>query len=320
MKSLVDRALSGERRALSRILSLCESRVPDHRSQGESAALELSRLNKHKGWRIGFTGPPGAGKSTLIEALGIRLLHQGHRIGVVCVDPSSSLTGGSVLGDRTRMTTLAMHPRCFIRPSAAGSDEGGLTTATRMQLMAIESLHDITFVETVGVGQNEHEVEALVDTMLLVLPPASGDSLQAMKRGIVELADLVVINKADGALAPAAARAASDYRMSLKLLGVRKDGWLPPVLRVSSLDGSGLDNLLESMRKHLEACGDIEARRHKKQWDLLWTLVQRKLVREMKVMPQVKQSIPHLKESVSSGEMSLDMACDELIRLANSKQ
>ena len=196
------------RRGLSKLLSACESRVAHVRAEGEAEARRLAR--NRVGWRIGLTGPPGAGKSSMVEALGLRLAKdEGLRVGVLCVDPSSSLTGGSVLGDRTRMGELAQRDDCFVRGAAAGRDEGGLNGAARHQLLALQGWADVTLVETVGVGQTEHEVEALVDTMVLVLAPGAGDSLQGMKRGLTELADVVVVNKADGALANAAARTPS---------------------------------------------------------------------------------------------------------------
>lgn len=337
---LASAVLQGSRLALSRALSLCESRLPAHRAQGVEVALLLRRAQQQElqqqqqqhdmqqqqqqvnqftsrlsvAWRLGFTGPPGAGKSSLIDALGSRLLQRGLRVCCLCVDPSSAVTGGSVLGDRTRMSSL-VSAGCFVRGSAAGCDEGGLNSAARLQIQLLEALHDVVLVETVGVGQTEHEVEAIVDTMLLVLPPASGDSLQGMKRGITELADIVVVNKCDGPLTDSANRAALDYRASMRLLGLRKDElWKPPVLRASAHSGMGLDAVISTVEKHRAQLGDIVTRRHRKEWGLLWTLCSRQVLSALRDDERVLHMMPLLEEKVARGETTIDEAASQIIR------
>lgn len=302
------------RRELARLLSACESRLDEVRRAGEEEARRAAGARGAAGWRVGVTGPPGAGKSSLVGSLGLKLASSGLRVAVLAVDPSSSLTGGSVLGDRTRMGPLALRDDCFVRGAAAGGDEGGLNRAARHQLLALQAWADVVLVETVGVGQTEHEVEALVDTMLLVLAPGAGDSLQGMKRGLTELADLVVVNKADGALADAAARAASDYRASLRLLGARKTpSWTPPVLRVSAHSGLGLDALIRELVRHRDLLGDLQKRRAAKEWAQLWLVASRKLQGLMSRDPQIKQMLPQWKRAVQEGALTIDTVADQMI-------
>ena len=285
-------------------------------------SLSLSYAAKEQvGWRIGITGPPGAGKSSLVETLGLKLAEEHNlRVGVLCVDPSSSLTGGSVLGDRTRMARLSMREDCFVRGAAAGRDEGGLNGAARHQLLALQGWCDVTLVETVGVGQTEHEVEALVDSMLLLLSPAAGDGLQGMKRGLTELADLVAINKSDGALKDQAARAASDYRSSMRLLGARKiAGWIPPVLRVSAKEGKGLDGLISELKRHREMLGDLRIRRGEKEWNQLWLIATRKLRERIRHDERVNAILPVWKNQVKCGEKTIDLVAEEMLELIGAQ-
>lgn len=264
---------------------------------------------------------------------------------VLCVDPSSALTGGAVLGDRTRMTRLAAEPRsCFIRASASGGDEGGLNAAARHQLLALEGVCSVcvcvclfvfcvttgfffagwvslggredgfVLVETVGVGQSEHEVEGVVDTMVLALAPGAGDQLQGLKRGITELADVVAVTKCDGELEAAANRAASDYRASLHLLGARKlPGWDPPVLRVSAASGKGLDALLAAIARHRAALGDIARARVEKEWSQLWMVTGRKHLARLQSNPRVVEMLPRLKAQLETGEINIDMAAEAIL-------
>lgn len=321
---------AGSRRSLAKCLSLCESRLLQERSVGESAARFLVRNTamSSKVHRVGFTGPPGAGKSSLIEAVGSLLLQQdamnesARRVGVLCVDPSSALTGGSVLGDRTRMSKLAVADNCFIRASASGGDEGGLNGAARHQLLALEGWVSLgsrpdgfVLVETVGVGQSEHEVDGVVDTMVLALSPGGGDQLQGMKRGITELADIVVITKCDGDLEAAANRAASDYRASLHLLSTRKlAGWDPPVLRVSASTGKGLSSLLSEIARHRAALGNVRKARIEKEWSQLWMVVGRKHLARLQSDAAVVSMLPNLKNQLEKGEINIDMAAETILK------
>ena len=217
--------------------------------------------------RLGVSGTPGAGKSTLIEAFGGHVIEHGHRIAVLAVDPSSRRSGGSILGDKTRMQRLAKAPQAFIRPSPAGATLGGVTRRTREAALACEAAgFDVIVIETVGVGQSETAVADMVDCFVLLLAPGGGDELQAIKRGIIELADLVVVNKADGELLAAARRAQADYQAALHLLRPATAGWTPEVLTCSALEGSGIDALWQAVRRHraaLEATGELAAKRQR---------------------------------------------------------
>jgi LAO/AO transport system kinase len=255
--------MSGDRRALARAITLVESTRPDDR---EAADALLTEVMPHTGRavRIGVSGAPGSGKSTLIEALGLHVIDAGHRVAVLAVDPSSSRTGGSILGDKTRMGELARHPAAFVRPSPAGTTLGGVARRTREATLLCEAAgFDVVVVETVGVGQSEVAVADMVDCFVLLIAPAAGDELQGIKRGIVELADIVVVNKADGALAPVAEATASDYAAALHLVRPRSAHWVPRVVLVSALEQRGIDDLwsaIEDFRAAL-AGEELAARR-----------------------------------------------------------
>jgi len=243
---------AGDRRALAKAITLVESTRADHR---ERAVAVLHELLPRTGGaiRVGISGPPGAGKSTLIEALGLRVAEGGTTLAVLAVDPSSRRTGGSILGDKTRMAELARHPAAFIRPSPSRGDLGGVARRTAEVLLLCEAAgFGAVLVETVGVGQSEVAVADLVDTFVLLVNGGGGDELQGVKRGIMELADVVAVTKADGDLAPAAHRAAADYRHALHLLPPRYAGWTPPVVETSSVTGRGLDELWQAVVEHRE--------------------------------------------------------------------
>jgi len=255
---------NGDRRALARAITLIESTRPDHRA--EAAVLIEALLPQAGGaYRIGISGPPGVGKSTFIERLGLDLVAAGHRVAVLAIDPSSRISGGSILGDKTRMPDLSRHESAFIRPSPAGDTLGGVARRTREALIVCEAAgFDIVLVETVGVGQSETAVSEMTDVFVLLLQPGSGDELQGIKRGVMELADLLVVNKADGALAEPAQLAAAEYRAAIRLLRASKAGWQPEVLTGSALTGTGIDAIwqtLERYRATLAANGEIVRRR-----------------------------------------------------------
>lgn len=253
LNRLAEGVRAGKRASLGRAITLVESLLPDHRRQAQEL---LSRLQDPKrSPRIGFTGPPGAGKSSLIEALGTRLLEQDEtsRLAVLAVDPSSQISGGSLLGDKTRMEELARHPRAYIRPSPNGRTLGGVALRTLDAIRVCEAAgFDYVFVETVGVGQAETVVSELVDTVVLVALPGAGDDLQGIKRGIMENADVIAVNKADGERKKLAARALAHFHAALKLLPSRTPGWPPPVLMVSALEQTGLDELAQALTRHFE--------------------------------------------------------------------
>ena len=258
---LAERILAGDRRALARAITLIESRRSEHQEQ---AAQLLGRLLPATGQavRLGISGTPGAGKSTFIEAFGAHLIEQGHRVAVLAVDPTSRRSGGSILGDKTRMQRLAQAQAAFVRPSPAGDSLGGVARRTREAGLVCEAAgFDVVLIETVGVGQNETAVADMVDCFVLLLAPGAGDELQGIKRGVIELADLVLINKADGELRAAARRAQADYKAALALLRPGTAGWAPEVLTCSALEGTGIAEVWQAVRRHrrtLEAGEGIE--------------------------------------------------------------
>jgi LAO/AO transport system kinase len=275
-KPLAERVLAGDRRALAQAITLVESTRTDHRAEAE-ALLDALLPETGKALRIGISGAPGVGKSTFIEAFGLHLIKQGKRPAVLAVDPSSRLSGGSILGDKTRMAELAKHKEAFIRPSPSGfgSDGlgfGGIARRSREALLVCEAAgFDPILVETVGVGQSETAVAEMTDMFLLLLLPAAGDDLQGIKRGIMELADLVIVNKSDGALEAAAMRTAADYAHALRLMQPRHRGWKPEVLRSSALNGVGIAEIAEktaAFRAALDETGERLARRREQA--VLW--------------------------------------------------
>ena len=258
-EALAEAVCAGDRRALARAITLVESTRPDHRAAAD-ALLERVTPRAGDAFRLAVSGPPGAGKSTLIETLGLMLVEQGLRLAVLAVDPSSSRTGGSILGDKTRMARLARHEQVFVRPSPAGRTLGGVARNTR-EAIALCEAHgaDVVLVETVGVGQSETAVAAMTDLFLLVASPGGGDELQGIKRGIMELADAVCVNKADGELEQAAHRAVGEYRAALRLMQPRHPGVPPLVAPVSALTGAGLASLWEGLAERRRALADSGA-------------------------------------------------------------
>jgi LAO/AO transport system kinase len=249
MSELARQVLDGDRRALARAITLTESTRADHRADAEAL---LTEVLPHTGGaaRVGISGAPGAGKSTFIEALGSHLVADDHRVAVLAVDPSSTRSGGSILGDKTRMEQLTRSPNAFVRPSPTGGALGGVARRTREALLLCEAAgFDVVLVETVGVGQSEVKVAAMVDTFLVLVAPGGGDELQGLKRGIMELADLVVVNKADGELTTPAAHTAADYAAALHLVRPRIEAWTPRVLRCSALTGGGIPEVWDAVEE-----------------------------------------------------------------------
>ena len=242
--------ISGERQALARAITLVESTHPSHMAESAKLLSMVEGKNDSDTFRIGISGPPGAGKSTFIERFGTQLTTEEHKVAVLAVDPSSGTTGGSLLGDKTRMPELTRNPRAYIRPSPAGGHLGGVTRRTNEAVVLCEAAgFDIVIVETVGVGQSEYLVADMVDIFCLVIPPAGGDELQGIKRGIVEQSDLVVVNKCDGDLAPAARRIKSEYTSALKYMRRKSPLWKPKVKMMSSLTGDGMEDVWDAMQK-----------------------------------------------------------------------
>jgi LAO/AO transport system kinase len=297
---------SGDRRALGRAVTLVESTRADHRDEA-ARLIELLAPAAGGAFRIGVSGVPGAGKSTFIEAFGLHLIALGHRVAVLSVDPSSPASGGSILGDKTRMAELARREEAFIRPSPSGGTLGGVARRTREALLVCEAAgFDVVVVETVGVGQSETAVAGMTDLFLLLLVPGGGDELQGIKRGIVELADLVLVNKADGALAEAAARAVEAYRSALALLRPRSAGWEVPVASCSAASGAGIPAAwaaMERFRETLTASGEFAARRAAQAGDWLWGETAETLLERLRGHAGVRELLPRLEQAVREGTL-----------------
>ena len=314
--ALASAVARGDRRALARAITLIESTRPDHRAAAEAL---LAALLPHAGGavRLGISGVPGVGKSTFIEAFGRHLLGHGHRVAVLAVDPSSRVSGGSILGDKTRMEKLARAPEAFIRPSPTGGTLGGVARRTHEAMLACEAAgFDVVIVETVGVGQSETAVADMVDMFILLLAPAGGDELQGLKRGIVELADLIVVNKADGELEPAAERAAADYAAALGLLRPASSHWQPSVLTASALDGTGIGEVwrsVEAYRGAMGRAGEIVQRRRRQAHAWLWREVDEGLAEALRAEPAVAGRLAELEARVEAGELTPAAAARALL-------
>jgi LAO/AO transport system kinase len=296
----------GNRRALARAITLVESSRADHRDDADRL---LDALMPRTGGavRVGISGAPGVGKSTFIEAFGLFLLGLGRRPAVLAIDPSSPLTGGSILGDKTRMERLARDERAFIRPSPAGGTLGGVARRTREAGLLCEAAgFDVVVVETVGVGQSETAVADMVDLLVLLLPPGGGDELQGIKKGIVELADIVVVNKADGDLAAAASRAAAEYRAAIHMLRPARAGWTPPVLQVSALHERGLDGVWAEIGRLRETLGEARLRAHRARQAVawMWREIEGGLRAELLADRRTSPILPGLEAGVAEGRLS----------------
>jgi len=307
MSALADAVRAGDRRTLARAITLVESTRPDHR---EDAAALLDELLPATGGstRVGISGAPGAGKSTFIEALGLKLVEAGNEVAVLAVDPSSTRGGGSILGDKTRMERLSRAPHAFIRPSPSKGTLGGVARRTREAMLVCEAAgFDVVLVETVGVGQSEVAVAGMVDVFLLLLAPGAGDDLQGVKRGIVELADLVVVNKADGALADLARHTAGDYGNALHLLRPRTDGWSARVMSCSALLGEGIGavwQVVEEFMAAARASGALSVRRGEQSRDWMWSEVSETLLERLRADRQVRAELDALEADVVAGRTS----------------
>src|SRR3712207_427870 len=294
-----------------------ESRRPDHR---EAARTLLQDLISRTGQavRIGITGVPGVGKSTAIDTLGGRLTAQGHRVAVLAVDPSSSRTGGSILGDKTRMARLAHDPRAFIRPSPSSGTLGGVAAKTRETMLLCEAAgFDVILVETVGVGQSETAVADLTDFFLVLMLPGAGDELQGIKKGILELADLIAVNKADDA-GPKAKAAAAEYKAALHILKPASPSWAPPVLTISGLTGQGLDEVWSKVLDHrsrLEATGELAAKRRAQDTQWMWALVHERLHERLHHDPALRRRVPEIEGAIADGILSPNAGASEIVAL-----
>jgi LAO/AO transport system kinase len=308
--------LAGERRALARAITLIESTRPDHRRTAEAL---LEHLLPHTGnsVRIGISGVPGVGKSTFIETFGTHVIAAGHRVAVLAVDPSSPRSGGSILGDKTRMEDLARDERAFIRPSPSGGTLGGVARRTREALLACEAAgFDVIIVETVGVGQSETAVADMVDMFLLLLVPGGGDELQGIKKGIVEIADAIIVNKADGDLAAAARRATQDYRNALHLLRPSNPQWSPPVLSCSALARTGIDAVWETVerfRQVTDGSGLLAARRAAQAKAWMWSEIGENLTERFRSHPRIAGLLAEMEGRVAGGGITPTQAAQTLL-------
>ena len=317
--ALTEGLLAGNRRALAKAITLVESTRAEHQQRAHKL---LDALLPHTGrsLRIGISGVPGVGKSTFIEALGMYLIESGHRVAVLAVDPSSTVHGGSILGDKTRMELLSQRAEAFIRPSPSSGSLGGVAEYTREAMLLCEAAgHDIIIVETVGVGQSETAVAAMTDAFVLLMLPNAGDDLQAIKKGIMELADLVVFNKAD--IDPTAAQlAAAQMRLALAMLHPTSPNWQPPVLTLSATRKDGLAEfwqVIESFKSTLTASGEFVARRRHQALGWMWQQIDAGLRGRFREHPAVRAAIAELSVSVEAGTCTPAAAAQRLLALAS---
>ncbi|MFC4120150.1 methylmalonyl Co-A mutase-associated GTPase MeaB [Nonomuraea zeae] len=313
MHSLEDYAQgvrAGSRTWIARAITLVESTRPDHAALAQRLLVELTPF-AGQAIRVGVSGVPGVGKSTFVDALGTLLTGRGHKVAVLAVDPSSSRTGGSILGDKTRMARLSVDPAAFIRPSPTSGTLGGVTKATREAMVVVEAAgFDVVLVETVGVGQSETAVADMVDTFLLLTLARTGDQLQGIKKGVLELADVIAVNKADGEHELPARKAARELAGALRML--RSDSAPPPVLTCSALTGDGLDKLWRHVLAHQESL-DLAAKRRGQQVQWTWTLVRERLLSELRNDPEVAAITTEVEREVLAGELTPALAADRLL-------
>jgi len=330
LSQLASQIVSGDRAALARAITLIESTRDDHQREAQALLTELLPKTGHS-VRIGITGAPGVGKSTFIEAFGLYVIEQSHKVAVLAIDPSSSKTGGSILGDKTRMAKLSQHDHAYIRPSPTGGSLGGVARRTREGMLLAEAAgYDVVIVETVGVGQSETEVADMVDMFLLMLLPGSGDELQGIKKGIVELADLIVVNKADGDLKAQAKRVRTDYSAALRMLhppltsppqagGKEGGNWQPKAVTCSALLGEGIADIWQSVQEFTKAVkdsGELPRRRAHQSVAWMWKEIRETLLTRFEQHPKVAAQIGAMEKAVASGTLAPTEAAMELIGLA----
>jgi LAO/AO transport system kinase len=316
VEDLAKAVRGGDRSALARAITLVESTRSDHRDRAQALLLELMP-EAGSGHHVGITGVPGVGKSTTIEALGMHLIERGHRVAVVAVDPSSTRTGGSILGDKTRMARLAVHPDAYIRPSPTSGTLGGVARATRETIVLLEAAgYDVILVETVGVGQSEVTVSNMVDSFVFLTLARTGDQLQGIKKGVLELADVVVVNKADGPHEVEAKAAARELAGAIRLIYPRETLWRPPVLTMSALTGDGLAKLWETVLEHrrvLTDAGEFESRRRTQQVEWTWSMVRDTVLDRVLSHPEVKAIRADVERQVREGELTPALAAQAIL-------
>ena len=315
LEAYLDGVRQGSRRWVSRAITLVESRLIEHRELAQQLLVELLPATG-KARRVGITGVPGVGKSTFIDELGTQLTAAGHRVAVLAVDPSSSRSGGSILGDKTRMSRLAVDEAAFIRPSPSSGTLGGVASATRESMVVMEAAgYDVIIVETVGVGQSEYAVSDMVDTFLFLTIARTGDSLQGIKRGILELADVVAVNKADGPAEKDARRAARELATALHMLRGAAE-WDVPVLTCSATTGTRVEEVWRTIVDHqdrLESSGELTERRRNQQVRWMWTMVNDRLKTQLRNHPEVRSLTPNLEAAVLEGTLTPALGADQIL-------
>ncbi len=310
--------LAGNRAALARAITLIESRRADHQASARDL-VQVLLPHTGKAMRVGITGSPGVGKSTTIDVLGMHLIREGHKVAVLAVDPSSARTGGSILGDKTRMADLSMAADAFIRPSPSSGTLGGVAAKTREAMLLCEAAgFDVVLVETVGIGQSETAVCDMTDFFLALMLPGGGDELQGIKKGLVELADMIAINKADGDNIKRANRTAADYRGALKILTPRSQHWFPPVVTYSALTGSGIAELWQKICEHrtaMNASGELAARRSQQQIKWMWAMLEARMMARLRGDPAIRAKVKQIEARVADGRVTPSMAAEQIAEL-----
>src|SRR5580693_2717688 len=314
---------AGQRVVLSRAITLIESKRADHRATAAALTQELLK-DTGNAVRVGITGAPGVGKSTMIEALGSFLTGQGHKVAVLAVDPSSRRTGGSILADKTRMAKLANDANAFIRPSPASGTLGGVAAKTRETMLLCEAAgYDVILVETVGVGQSEIAVADMTDFFLVLMLPGAGDELQGLKKGVVELADMIAVNKADGDNIARARAAAAEYRAALHILSPRSPHWSPPVVTYSALTKNGIDKMWALVLEHrekLSAAGELATRRGEQQVKWMWEMLEERLLAPLRSERSLKTALPRIEADVAASRLAPNAAVEEIAEMLERKR
>jgi LAO/AO transport system kinase len=315
ISSLARKLRGGDRATLARAITLIESKRADHQRNAHALVQELLS-DTGKAVRVGITGTPGVGKSTTIDALGTYLTGKGHKVAVLAVDPSSTRTGGSILGDKTRMARLSVDANAFIRPSPAAGTLGGVAAKTRETMLICEAAgFDVILVETVGIGQSETAVSDMTDFFMVLMLPGGGDELQGIKKGVVEIADMIAVNKGDGDNILRAKHAAGEYRAALHILTPRSPTWMPPVSTYSALTGDGISDLWDKVlahRQQLSATGEFAARRRGQHVTWMWSMLEERFHLRLKTDAKLKARVPAIERAVADGTLSPALAVEEI--------